>query len=180
MVKKYKTKPCEIEAIQWKGDNLEEIKEFTSYNIDWDYIYDGLGKLLGYKLYIDTLEGRMQASEGDYIIKGLRGEFYPCKPDVFEKKYEVIEELKGNLNINVENEIDSKKISEILSPCMMPKKNNITNKIKIIKNDGKIDKIYIDDTKLKCVSNIKINLVPFEDDEVTFTLSCNAEMINNA
>lgn len=81
MVKKYKTKPCEIEAIQWNGNNLEEIKRFTHYNIDWDY----------YNLYVDTLEGRMTASEGDYIIKGLRGEFYPCKPDVFEKKYEVIE-----------------------------------------------------------------------------------------
>ena len=41
---------------------------------------------------IKTLEGDMQASEGDYIIKGLRGEFYPCKPDVFEKKYELSEQ----------------------------------------------------------------------------------------
>ena len=39
---------------------------------------------------IPTLEGNMNASIGDYIIKGLRGEFYPCKPDVFEKKYELI------------------------------------------------------------------------------------------
>ena len=40
---------------------------------------------------IKTLEGNMRADEGDYIIKGLRGEFYPCKPDVFEKKYEEVE-----------------------------------------------------------------------------------------
>lgn len=39
---------------------------------------------------IDTLEGRMQASEGDYIIKGVNGEFYPCKPDIFNKTYEAV------------------------------------------------------------------------------------------
>ena len=41
-------------------------------------------------LYLITLEGEMKASFGDYIIKGLRGEFYPCKPDVFAKMYELI------------------------------------------------------------------------------------------
>lgn len=42
-------------------------------------------------LYIRTLEGNMKANIGDFIIRGLRGEYYPCKPDVFKKKYEVIE-----------------------------------------------------------------------------------------
>ena len=41
-------------------------------------------------IYIDTLEGRMRADVYDYIIKGLKGKFYPCKPDVFKKKYEAI------------------------------------------------------------------------------------------
>ena len=45
---------------------------------------------------IKTLEGDMQTSEGDYIIKGLRGEFYPCKPDVFEKKYELSEQTDND------------------------------------------------------------------------------------
>ena len=43
-----------------------------------------------YELVIATLEGDMMASVGDFVIKGLRGEFYPCKPDVFHKKYEEV------------------------------------------------------------------------------------------
>lgn len=42
------------------------------------------------KLLIETLEGTMEASQGDYIIKGINGEFYPCKPDIFEKTYEEV------------------------------------------------------------------------------------------
>lgn len=78
---KYKTKPCEIEAIQWTGKNIIEILDWGQGNILWNDVDD---------LFIDTLEGRMKADINDYIIKGLRGEFYPCKPDVFEKKYEKI------------------------------------------------------------------------------------------
>ena len=94
---RYKTKPVEIEAIQWTGLNLEEIKQFVGesleYNIwdsAWDWAVGKGGPHIYMKIY--TLEGDMNASVGDYIIKGLRGEFYPCKPDVFEKKYEVIGE----------------------------------------------------------------------------------------
>ena len=77
---KYRTKPFEIEAVKWTGDNIMEIREFAH------------GKVRFQKsLFIDTLEGRMRADVGDYIIKGLRGEFYPCKPDVFHKKYEAVE-----------------------------------------------------------------------------------------
>lgn len=81
MVKKYRTKPCEIEAIQWKRNNEKEIFDFTEggYYLNRDN-----------DLIIETLEGDMRADVGDYIIKGLRGEFYPCKPDVFKKKYELI------------------------------------------------------------------------------------------
>ena len=79
---RYKTKPCEIEAVQWTGENLTEILRFANtQNID---ITSGV-------LIIKTLEGDMKASVGDYIIKGLRGEYYPCKPDVFCKKYEPCE-----------------------------------------------------------------------------------------
>ncbi len=79
MVKKYRTKPCEIEAIRWTGDNLIELLDWGQGDILWNDVDD---------LFVDTLEGRLKADIGDYIIKGLRGEFYPCKPDVFEKKYE--------------------------------------------------------------------------------------------
>ena len=79
---RYKTKPCEIEAVQWIGENLTEILRFANtQNID---ITSGV-------LIIKTLEGDMVASTGDYIIRGLRGEYYPCKPDVFCKKYEPCE-----------------------------------------------------------------------------------------
>lgn len=79
---RYKTKPCEIEAVQWTGENLTEILRFANtQNID---ITSGV-------LIIKTLEGDMVASTGDYIIRGLRGEYYPCKPDVFCKKYEPCE-----------------------------------------------------------------------------------------
>lgn len=76
-----KTKPCEIEAIQWTGKNIIEILDWGQGKILWNDVDD---------LFIDTLEGRMKANINDYIIKGLRGEYYPCKPDVFEKKYEEI------------------------------------------------------------------------------------------
>ena len=81
MIKRYKTKPCEIEAIQWTGRNDKQILDFVK---NTHYIsFDG-------DLFLITLEGEMKATVGDYIIKGLRGEFYPCKPDVFVKKYEEI------------------------------------------------------------------------------------------
>lgn len=92
---RYKTKPVEIEAIRWTGLNLEEIKQFVGESLEydiWDTAWE-VGKGRPHMcMKIHTLEGDMYASVGDYIIKGLRGEFYPCKPDVFEKKYEVIAE----------------------------------------------------------------------------------------
>lgn len=81
---RYKTKPCEIEAVQWTGQNIKEIMQFT---LDTDNVRIEDGELV-----VSTLEGDMKASVGDYIIKGLRGEYYPCKPDVFCKKYEPCEQ----------------------------------------------------------------------------------------
>lgn len=86
MVKKYKTKPCEIEAIKWTGDNFEEIAKFTNCKAYMELMYSSMKE----ELIIKTLEGDMMATVGDYIIKGLKGEFYPCKSDVFHKKYEEI------------------------------------------------------------------------------------------
>ena len=91
---KYKTKPVEIEAIQWTGLNLEEIKTFVGDSLIYNTIDTAweVGKGRPHVLMkIKTLEGDMHASEGDYIIKGLKGEFYPCKSDIFEKKYELID-----------------------------------------------------------------------------------------
>ena len=87
MIKSYRTKPCEIKAIQFTRNNFEEVKEFTE-NCAFN-LFEGADDV--YFCTVATLEGTMIATEGDYIIKGLRGEFYPCKPDVFNKKYEEIE-----------------------------------------------------------------------------------------
>lgn len=94
---KYRKKPVVIEAIKWDGHNDSEIENFVGD------MFDGYGdNLVAYRpsseqyksklIYIKTLEGVMTASVGDYIIKGVKGEYYPCKPDIFESTYEVCEE----------------------------------------------------------------------------------------
>ena len=88
MIKKYKTKPCEIEAIQFTRENFEAVQIFGEGSI-YDLIIERCPNGLAY-CKIKTLEGIMIATEKDYIIRGLRGEYYACKPDVFEKKYEEI------------------------------------------------------------------------------------------
>lgn len=80
MIKNFKKKPVIIEAVQFTGDNVDFIKEFTNYN----------SSICNGELNIHTLEGNMIASVGDWIIKGVKGEFYPCKPDIFESTYEEV------------------------------------------------------------------------------------------
>lgn len=90
---KYRKKAVVIEAIQWTG-NTTEIKEFCgnncSYNVDDSAWKAGKG-IPHEELVIHTLEGDMKASRNDYIIKGINGEFYPCKPGIFKKTYELAE-----------------------------------------------------------------------------------------
>lgn len=74
----YRKKPVVIEARQWTGVGADEM-------LDW--IGDGAQRF-GSDLSISTLEGDMMAGLGDWIIKGVKGEFYPCKPDIFEATYE--------------------------------------------------------------------------------------------
>ena len=85
---KYRKKPVVIEAIQFIDEptKLEELSRFID-NQDLRVSYK---EPKTPKLIIETLEGEMQASIGDYIIKGVNGEFYPCKPDIFEKTYEEV------------------------------------------------------------------------------------------
>lgn len=93
---KYKKKPVVIEAIQWTGLNLEEVKEFVGESLTYDIIDDAwkLGKGRPHVfMKIKTLEGDMEVSEKDFIIKGVNSEVYPCKPDIFEKTYEEVSEL---------------------------------------------------------------------------------------
>lgn len=85
MIKKYVKKPVIIKAVLWTGKNLDEMIHFVGKHLDFKYEYDVR------HLYIKTLEGELHASIGDYIIKGVQGEFYPCKPDVFEQTYKEID-----------------------------------------------------------------------------------------
>ena len=92
---KFRKKPVVIEAVQWDGLNLEEVKNFVSDNAYYA-TNDAAWKANVFRpitnITIHTLEGDMKVSENDYIIKGVDGEFYPCKPDIFEKTYEKVEE----------------------------------------------------------------------------------------
>ena len=81
---KYRTKPVIKEAVQWTGDNLDELRAFVPEKFRDNRIHQPLG--------IKTLEGVLTISTNDWIIKGLNGEFYPCKPDIFEKTYEPVED----------------------------------------------------------------------------------------
>lgn len=86
MIKQYRKRPIVIRAVKWTGDNFDEICEFvkdqpvTLYKNDFGFI----------RLLIETLEGDMYAEVGDYIICGVHGEYYSCKPDIFSETYEVM------------------------------------------------------------------------------------------
>ena len=94
---KYRKKPVVIEAVRWTGKNPREMWDFLTGKPDermtasGDNFYIDHSKVKG-RLIIKTLEGEHMASIGDYIIKGVNGEFYPCKPDIFEKTYEAVDE----------------------------------------------------------------------------------------
>ena len=84
MINKYRKKPVEVEAIQFDGWNWREVYQFMSSE---PLLFTQDFRKYEYIL-IETLEGIMKAKVGDYIIKGVHGEFYPCKPDIFHETYE--------------------------------------------------------------------------------------------
>jgi hypothetical protein len=88
---KYRKKPVVIEAFRWTADVTQE--EDPIWMLDalesgqaW---FENCGTE-EVKLVIKTLEGNHIANRGDYIIKGIKGELYPCKPDIFEQTYELV------------------------------------------------------------------------------------------
>jgi len=89
MVQQYRKKPVVVEAIQWNGGAVSTIliQRFMGRELEVLGVQNMDIKTGG--LVIPTLEGDMTASIGDYIIKGVKGEFYPCKPDIFEATYEL-------------------------------------------------------------------------------------------
>lgn len=92
---KYRKIPVVVDAVQWTGENQREMFDFlTNYEKTDDYMSaSGEHFIIDHNavkggLVIKTLEGEHIASIGDYIIRGVAGEFYPCKPDIFKKTYE--------------------------------------------------------------------------------------------
>lgn len=84
MVKKYRKKPVVIEAIKYTKENYRECVDFCDESFYSCFNDD---------IVIETLEGKHRASLGDYIIKGVKGEVYPCKPDIFEMTYEEVKSV---------------------------------------------------------------------------------------
>ena len=88
-MKKYRKKPLEIEAMQFTGDNALELVKI---------IGEGSGAQsdpdLGTLLTVPALEGSYLARPGWWIIKGIKGEFYPCAPDIFKETYEEVENVR--------------------------------------------------------------------------------------
>lgn len=85
---KYRKKPVVIEAFQWTGD--EKQTEDPKWIVD--AMKAGIVKVKYPILQINTLEGLMSAQPGDWIIRGISGEIYPCKPKIFENSYDLAEE----------------------------------------------------------------------------------------
>lgn len=79
---KYRSKPKVIEAVQWTGNNLDELCRFVPAEFRHNKIHEPIG--------IITLNGPVTFTEGEYIVKGIQGEFYPCKADIFEATYEIL------------------------------------------------------------------------------------------
>jgi len=92
-VKKYRKKPIVIEASKWSGRTDDPALQWLSthkdapHHMGWS---PGDGNL--FELVINTPEGAMTVEIGDWIIKGIEGEFYPCKPDIFQKTYDEVKE----------------------------------------------------------------------------------------
>jgi hypothetical protein len=86
---KFRKKPVVIEAVQhW--NNIDKFEEVNHPIPVWvlKAVFDKIIVTIGPDTFIHTLEGNMKVSDGDWIIKGVKGELYPCKPDIFEQTYE--------------------------------------------------------------------------------------------
>jgi len=92
----YRKKPVVIQAIQWLGEDHRSMFEFLTKRDDGIIMAEGENFYIDHSkvdggLVIKTLEGEHLASIGDFIIKGIKGEFYPCKPDIFEATYDPVD-----------------------------------------------------------------------------------------
>lgn len=93
---KFRKKPVVVEALRWDGRSIEAVLAFaeTAAPLQSDRdVHPGIGHVPATgELDIPTLEGHHTARPGDWVIKGVRGELYPCKPDIFDATYEPAED----------------------------------------------------------------------------------------
>lgn len=87
---KFRKKPVVIEAIQFEGTPASAVAVFEMFNIPGGKFEPDYDLQTG-NLMIPTMEGEMRVHRDDWVIKGVKGEFYPCKPDIFEATYEAVE-----------------------------------------------------------------------------------------
>ena len=85
---RFRKRPVEVEAIQFTGRNQREVLQFIYPSMSEDGLRGA--EVMNLPVVIETLEGDMTAAPGDWIIRGVQGEFYPCKPDIFEATYEPV------------------------------------------------------------------------------------------
>ena len=85
MIEKFRKKPVVIEAVKYVDGNGEEIIDFTENNAVFHTRENNITELI-----IPTLEGDMKVEKEDWVIKGVKGEFYPCKPNIFLETYEKV------------------------------------------------------------------------------------------
>lgn len=96
---KYRKKPVVIDAVQYLTENSEAMLELLNGCTGWHLASGGI--------VIPTLEGKHTASPGDWVIKGVKGEYYPCKPDIFAMTYEPVEESTAYAEPYAEPEEDA-------------------------------------------------------------------------
>lgn len=82
LIKQYRKKPVIIEAVKYTAEKHNQIQEEFCGQLEVH--------LIDLSVYVRTLEGAMKVDEGDFIIKGVKGEFYPCKADIFEATYDEV------------------------------------------------------------------------------------------
>lgn len=104
MIQNVQKMPVIVQAIQWTGENLAEVLEFTGKHPKWDSWFTSFEEYERFVkndrnvFKIKTLEGTHEANVGDWIIRGVNGEHYPCKPDIFQKTYRVVDPAKEHIN----------------------------------------------------------------------------------
>lgn len=108
----YVKKPIKIKAVQYNGNNEQEIKEFVGDNLTTD-------------MCIKTLEGNMKLSINDYVIRGVKGEYYPCKPDIFEETYNELTEQQETKEHKLLNLLKEKEVHIGLLQCYINQKDTV-------------------------------------------------------